>query len=161
MVNSYSEKTTEMKNSEDTVMEDDDISEKTAQTGAKVDYIAKEMRELTLRFEFVVKNKEEYQLTMIRHIEVMRAIGECGDMSDIIVYDNKNNKVSDFYDQKWIHCSMRIAPGGPVCVYYIRGVQYLRTRDISVTLEHLSLFYHDALPPVCVIYVHPDRFLVF
>jgi hypothetical protein len=101
MVNSYSENTTEMKNSEDTVMEDDDISEKTAQTGAKVDYIAKEMRELTLRFEFVVKNKEEYQLTMIRHIEVMRAIGECGDMSDIIVYDNKNNKVSDFYDQKW------------------------------------------------------------
>ena len=68
MVNSYSENTTEMKNSEDTVMEDDDISEKTAQTGAKVDYIAKEMRELTLRFEFVVKNKEEYQLTMIRHI---------------------------------------------------------------------------------------------
>ena len=101
MANSNDENAKETQNSEDIQMEDDDISEKTAQTGAKVDYIAKELREITLRFEFVVKNKEDLQLTMIRHIEVMRAFSECGGTDDIIVYDNKNNKVNDFYDPKW------------------------------------------------------------
>lgn len=101
MAHSQDENAKEPENSEDTQMEDDEISEKTAQTGAKMDYIAKELKEITLRFEFVVKNKEDFQLTMIRHIEVMRAFSECGDADDIIIYDNKNNKVNEFYDPKW------------------------------------------------------------
>ncbi len=80
---------------------DDDNSVNTVKAGEKTDYVAKEMKELTLRFEFVVKKKEDFQLTMIRHIEVMRAFCDCGDTNDIMIYDNKNNKVEGFYDQKW------------------------------------------------------------
>ena len=81
--------------------DDDDASAKTAPTGMRVDYVAREMQELTLRFEFVVKKKEDFQLTMLRHVEVMRAFSDCSETSEIIIYDNKNQKVSDFYDQKW------------------------------------------------------------
>jgi hypothetical protein len=102
MADSPEENTTVTKNPDDIVMEGDDSSTQTAPTGTKTDYIAKELiKELTLPFKLVVKKKEDFQLTMIRHIEVMRAFSDCGKMSESIIYDNKNQKVTNFRDQKW------------------------------------------------------------
>ena len=101
MADSSKKNDTESGNPDDTMTEDDDQSAATALAGMKVDFIAKELHELTLRFEFVVKTKEDFQLTMLRHVEVMRSLSDCSEMSEIIIYDNKNNKVTDFYDQKW------------------------------------------------------------
>jgi hypothetical protein len=67
MANSHNKNAKESENPENILMDDDNISEKTAQTGAKWDYIAKELREITLHFEFVVKHKEDFQPTMIQH----------------------------------------------------------------------------------------------
>ena len=101
MAESPLENATATNNADDASMEADDASAATAPTGTRVDYVAREMKEITLRFEFVVNKKEDFQLTLLRHVEVMRAFNDCSESSEIIIYDNKNNKVSDFYDQKW------------------------------------------------------------
>ena len=49
----------------------------------------------------MVKKTEDLQLTILRHVEVMRALRDCAEVNEIIIYDNKNNKVTNFYDQKW------------------------------------------------------------
>ena len=95
------ENTTESANPDDTMTDDDAISTQTAPTGTKTDYVAKELKEFTLRFEYVVAKKEDLQLTILRHIEVLRALSDCAEQHDIIIYDNKNTKVINLYDQKW------------------------------------------------------------
>lgn len=88
---------------DDTTMDDDDITVVTATPTAKTDFIEAEMMDLLLRYEIPFTTGHPQDDDFKNHVQLLIAITKTFDKSNIRIYDNKNTRVKSFAEQKWMN----------------------------------------------------------
>ena len=101
MAESPVENATEVEQSLDIPMEDDDITVETATTAPKPDFIAAEMTESVIRFEIPYRNRHPKDDDIKIYVELMRLLSSSFDDMELRLYDNKNQKIKDLANIKW------------------------------------------------------------
>jgi hypothetical protein len=92
----------EVGNSNDIMMEDDEVTVVTETPTTKTDFIEAEMMDLNIRYEINHGKGHSPDEDHKRHIEFLIVITKAFDKSTLRIYDNKNKRVKSFAEAKWL-----------------------------------------------------------
>jgi hypothetical protein len=92
---------TEVENTIDTTMDDDDATVATTTTGTKTDFIEEEMEEQGLRFEIPYRKGQANSDDIKLHAQLLHILTTAYDDTELRIFNNKNKKIKNFQEKKW------------------------------------------------------------
>ena len=102
MADSSNEKDNVTEEADEAMIDDDDKTVETETVTTKTDFIEQEMTEHTIRYEIPFHKGQASKDDFQSHTKLLIKMSEAFDSTELRFVDNKNQRIKDFDDPKWL-----------------------------------------------------------
>jgi hypothetical protein len=101
MASSIDENPKETQNSDEIMIDEDDVTVVSGTKTTETDYIEQEMNETVLRFEIPYRNGQADDADTKLHAQLLQLLTTAYDETELRIFNNKNKRITDFQEEKW------------------------------------------------------------